>query len=176
MDTNLFSWISDTLLVGVIAGAVAIWGISTQRHIARQRVTFDWVFSMIDNQGWMGPHSRSFSRVVAGPDGLIGWYKSGKKTQEENHSVEIILNLYESYAVGVSSGVIDYEIFLRLCSETTLRHWQIAQPYILQLRKDQNNPSLGLEFEILADRIAGTGKFPKNRSLGFLKTIRKAIS
>lgn len=160
--TDLVSGISDTVLIGAIAGAVAVWGITTQRYIARQRATFDWVFSIAEHDGWMEPHVKTFNNLVKQPGGLIYWAKSGAHTADERHSVHLVLNRHEGFAIGVSTGVIDYEVFTRLNTGSTLRYWEAAQAYVYLMREVVGEKSLGLEFEVLADRIARTGKFPKN--------------
>lgn len=158
----MFSWISDTLLVGAIAVGAAFWGVYSQRRIAKRRATFDWVFLIAEHEGRMEPQIRTFLELAKQPAGLSGWAETINNNSTNTHAIRLILNLYEGYAVGISSGAMDYEVYRRLMRSTTISYWDTVQAFVYRLREVKNIESLYLEFEVLADRIAGTGKFPKN--------------
>lgn len=170
MDANLFSWVSDTLLVGAIALAAAWWGVRSQRRIAKQRATFDWVITIAEQEGRMEPHSKAFADLAGRSGGLVTRAEPSHSSTPETHSIRLILNMYEGYAIGLSSGAMDYEVYRRLMSSATLIYWGAAQAFVYRLREVKGNESLYIEFEVLADKLAETGKFPKNYLEGDLLT------
>jgi hypothetical protein len=138
-----------TLLVGFVAASIAVWGILTQRAIARRRATFDHISKTEADADFIQAR-RTFIELAKQKDGLSPWSSEDCEKTAEVQAIKLILNDFELIAIGVQRGIIDFEFYKRWHRSGVLRHWAYAKPFVEGLRRRTSNSALFHEFEQLA--------------------------
>ncbi len=138
-----------TFIIGAIAAVVALWGIYTQRAIARRRATFDHI-SKTEADGDMIAARRKFVELAKANGGLSKWADEDKEKTEEVQAIKIVLNDFELVAIGIQRGIIDKEFYKRWFKSGVTRHWNYARPFVAALRTRTSNDMLFHEFEQMA--------------------------
>lgn len=152
-------WLGDALFseVGVIflGSIVALYGIVTQRNIARRQYTVDQLFKMEDNVSFLRAR-REFVRLATEQQfGLVEFAKDENLHPRETSVIRRVLNNYELIGIGVQRGTIDLRVFRLWGASDTLRHWAYAAPFIYELRRQLRNDRVYREFENLVDLVRG---------------------
>jgi hypothetical protein len=148
-----------TLLVGTIGAAVAIWGVLTQRAIARRRATLDHL-SRGELDGDLIAANSDFVRL-AKDGGLEIWADESKQNTKEVQSIKTVLNDQELISIGIQRGIIDYKLYRMWNRTGVIRRWTYAEPFVKKLRERSNNDALYHEFEEMARWMKGT--MPRRR-------------
>lgn len=141
------AWV--TLLIGIIAASIAVWGIMTQRAIARRRATFDHI-SRTEADADFIQARRTFIELAKRKEGLSSWSSEDCEKSAEVQAIKLILNDFELIAIGIQRGIIDFEFYKRWHRSGVLRHWAYAKPFVESLRSRTSNSALFHEFEQLA--------------------------
>jgi hypothetical protein len=121
------------LLTGGIAALVAIWGVISQRNIARRQHTMEHM-AKTDNDNDMIDARRMFIQMAKQATGLVSYADADKEHTPESEAIRLVLNDFELTAVGIQMGVMDYEFYKRYNRGTVIRYWNHAAPYIYALR------------------------------------------
>lgn len=148
-----------TLLVGVVGAAVAIWGVLTQRAIARRRATLDYLSRGELDSDLIDAH-RVFVRL-AKDGGLELWADESKQNEKEVQSIKTVLNDQELISIGIQRGIIDYKLYRMWNRTGVIRRWSYAEPFVKKLRERLNNDALYHEFEEMARWMKDT--MPRRR-------------
>lgn len=138
-----------TSIIGILATVVAIWGIFTQRAIARRRATFDHI-TKTDADSDIIKARRSFIELAKQSDGLAKWAAEEHEKSDEVQSIKIVLNDFELIAIGIQRGIIDAEFYKRWHRSGVLNYWKHASPFVAALRARTGNEMLFYEFEQMA--------------------------
>jgi hypothetical protein len=149
------------LFMGLLAAAVAVWGVHTQRAIARRRATLDYISRGLSDQGFLDAH-RKFIELAKDPGGLAPWAAEDKEKTCEVQSIRTVLNEFELVAIGIQRGIIDYELYIRWFRSGAILYWRHAAPFVLSLRARVQNDALYHEFEEMV-RWLKTGHMPRRR-------------
>lgn len=149
-----FPWSAAATLVAALIGAgVAIWGIKTQRLIARTRATVDFIARSEADRDMIDAR-RTFNRLVAQTDGLLPLGAESARGTADVEQVRLLLNEFELIAIGIRRGIIDYDLYRRWYRAGALTVWREAEPLIMHIRRRTDNHRLYAEFEALKDRLA----------------------
>jgi len=144
---------AGALIIGGIAALVAIWGVVTQRIIARRRATMDVLFSS-EGDGALLLARKEFRRLVKEAGGLAQWAEADKIDSNESAAILTALNQHELAAIGIQRGIFDLEIYRRWNKTSVIQTWDRAAPFVLALRARVQNHDIYCEFEALAWRLA----------------------
>jgi hypothetical protein len=138
-----------TIILGVVASVIAIWGVASQRAIARRRATFDHI-TKTEADSDVIEARRKFIELAKHPDGLTKWAAEEHEKSTEVQKIKIVLNDFELIAIGIQRGIIDAEFYKRWHRSGVLNHWKYASPFVAALRARTGNDMLFYEFEQMA--------------------------
>ena len=183
----------STLAVGTVGTLVALWGIYTQRAIARRRATLDLLVKQETDKDIIEATNFFISVCKAGK--LLDYIpkncetvetdlpqkpqaaKATNQTKLEDHEIQenkiskskgidhirLVLNQFEIIAVGIEFGIIDYDIFKTWHEHGTISKWNASHKYIHEVRQVTGNYRLYAEFETLVSWLKGKGPPKKGR-------------
>lgn len=83
----------------------------------------------------------------------------GTKTAYLNHKkqeIVLLLNFFESLAIGESVGIYDLEIIKLSRKQQTIHTFELSKKYIYDLRKEFNNDNLFINLENLSKKLSYT--------------------
>lgn len=145
--------------VALLAIAIAVWGVISQRALSRKQVTFEQL-ARSEADGSFQAALRTFNAESRTEDGLAPWaLKEREGTAEQKHIVTI-LNDFELFSIGIQRGIIDGALYKQLNRGAVLYAWDNAQPFIAALRRRTGNDKLYYEFEEMA-RWMRENRLPK---------------
>ena len=140
-------------LTAVLAGVLAIWGIITQRIVARRSATLDYLSRMDSDNDLISARSL-YNKAAKKEGGLAKLASQEKRDEPELQAVRLVLNELERLAIGIQFGILDREFVCRHGRGTIKRDWSQTAPFIYKLRAEYDNPALYHEFEDLARSLA----------------------
>lgn len=140
-------------LTALVAGALAIWGIITQRVVSRRAATLEFL-SRMDSDNDLITARSAFVKASRQPGGLAVLADLDKRDEEDARAVRLVLNENERIAIGIQFGILDREFVCRHGRGTLLRDWSLAAPFVYKLRQEYQNPALFHEFEDLARALS----------------------
>ena len=149
------------LISGGVGAVVAVWGLLSQRSIARRRTTFDHIAAS-ERDGYMIKARQKFIELAKAPDGLAKWAAEDKEQTEEVQCIKIVLNELELVAIGIQRGIIDAELYKRWFKSGVIHHWRHAEPFVSVLRNRTGNHAFFHEFQEMA-RWFQDDKMPHRR-------------
>jgi hypothetical protein len=141
-----------TLAFGVL---VAVVSVLEARRVARKKQTADTLL-----------YSRSNEQVTAGLRFIREVHESPQKNMraladdmaanaEELGRMIVVLNFYETVAVGIREGIYDEAMWKRAQHRQIVVLWQRVEQLVKNLRTKQSHLTLYQELEILAKRWEG---------------------
>ncbi len=151
--------------VPAIAAIIAIWGVITQRLIARRKATIDFLNDAEKDQDVIKARKK-FIELTRRPGGLVDLAEPDKRGSDDAEAVRLVLNQYELISIGVQRGILDLVILKLFSRGAILTSWDKAAPFILALREKTHNPNLFYEFEQLAWWLKETKRPKRSRWLG----------
>lgn len=152
----------------LIAGSIALWGVLSQRAIARRTLTLNHMRSL-DSDKDMIAARKKFIELAGKPEGLTPWADPGKESSEEVQAIRLVLNDFELIAVGIQFGTIDYEFYRRYNRSTVIKYWYAAAPFVYSVRKQIKSNVIYHEFEEMARWFEDNR--PPKRSVGLRRYI-----
>lgn len=155
-------------LIGLLAASIAIWGVLTQRAMARRRATMDHIAKTSIDQD-MIKANRKFIALAKEPSGLAKWAAAEHEGTEEVEALRLVMNDIELIAVSIQFGIMDFDYVKRFQHGTIVKYWNAAAPLVYALRTRTGSNTVYLEFEQLHEWIAGA-KRPK-RSIWWKKVF-----
>ncbi len=148
-------------LIALIAAIVAIWGIISQRALARKQLTFQHL-AQSESDGSFQKALKIFSHESKNPAGLEIWATKEKEGTEEQKAIVTILNWFELASIGIQMGIVDAPLFQKLNAGHTVFCWNRAQAFVSALRARTGRKAIYHEFEELA-RWLERDSLPKRR-------------
>lgn len=139
-------WIQTTAII--VTGIAAVISIRTNGRSSQHRATIDLLLAQKTDQNLIDA-----KKVVS------NLHKNGEFTElacrammddPRRASILVILNNYEFIALGIREGALDGRIYKRACYSQLLRDWRAMNPFIVELRTQNNIETLFQEFEYLA--------------------------
>lgn len=128
---------------------IAVWGVFTQRAIARRRATFDHIAKTEGDADILSAR-KHFVELAKGDGGLARWAGGEHEKTKEVQSIRLVLNDFELIAIGIQRGIIDGEFYRRWFKSGVVHYWRHAAPFVAALRTRTSNPMLYHEFEQMA--------------------------
>lgn len=148
--------VGAVLITGGVAALIALWGVASQRALARRRATVDYITRLESDKDVLEANQR-FIELAKAPGGLAPYAEEDREKEPDTQKIKVVLNTYELVAIGVQRGVMDFELYKRWHCGGVLRYWGYAKPFAERLRERTGNQALYHEFEVLA-RWMGNGK------------------
>lgn len=146
-DHDTTTAIATTTILAVI---VAVWGVVSQRAIARRQLTYQQIVKFLTDKDVIDAR-RKFIEIAKSNDGLSPYAASDKETSIEHQQINLTMNFFELFSIGVQKGVIDYDLFKMWNRSTVIQYWNYARPFATALRTRLGNDLLFCEFEQLAN-------------------------
>lgn len=151
--------VEATLLCSAVAAILAIWGIVTQRIVARRRATLDHV-TRVDTDVDLIEARDQFAELSKADGGLARWAAPQHLGSPEVRAIRLILNENERLAIGIQFGILDIAFIKRHSQGPILRDWELASPFVMALRAKTGRQALFHEFEDLVDKLR-TDRLPR---------------
>jgi Domain of unknown function (DUF4760) len=149
-------------LLPAVGAIVAIWGVLTQRAVARRRATMDHM-ARVDMDNDMIAARKDFITLAKAPGGLALWAETEHEASDEMAAIRLILNDFELVSVAIQYGIMDYD-FYKLYNHGTVRaYWEASAPFIHALRQRKGRRTLFHEFEDMACWIDKGLRPPRKR-------------
>ncbi len=154
--------VGAVFVTGGIATVVAVWGVLSQRAIARRQVTLDHIAHLESDRDIIEARRR-FVELAKLPGGLAAWAEEDKEQTEEALAIGRILNSYELISIGIQRGIIDYELFRRWHRVSAIKYWERGAPFVMCIRDRLRNDMFFHEFEQLTGWLKGNKKPPRRK-------------
>jgi hypothetical protein len=149
-------------VTALLAAAIAVWGIITQRVVSRRLATLDY-FSRVDNDRDIVEARKLFVKLTSEGYDLMAIADPSKYDTEEAGAMRLILNENEKLAIGIQFGILDKEFVKRAVKGTVIRDWQLSAPFVYKVRAATGRDMIYHEFEELA-RVLSDNRKPQRSS------------
>ena len=144
---------------------IAIWGIISQRSIARRRATLDHIVRSQGDGDLIGAR-QTFISLAKEPGGLAIWAEADREKSRETQSIALVLNEFELLAIGMQRGIIDFELYRRFNRSGVIHYWNHAAPFVHALRARVDNQMIYHEFEELKRWMEDSAPPKRNHWIG----------
>lgn len=159
--------VGAVFVTGFVASLIAVWGVLSQRAIARRQSTLSYI-SHLESDHDIIRARQIFVTAAKQAGGTAQWADAEQEDTEEALAIGRVLNSYELIAIGIQRGIIDYELFKRWHRSSAIRYWERGAPYVMRLRARLNNDMFYHEFEQMVGWVKGSSKPPiRRRWAGF---------
>lgn len=158
--------VGAVFVTGAIASLIAIWGVLSQRAIARRQVTLDHISHLESDRDIIEARKR-FVELAKQAGGLAKWAESDQEQTDEALAIGRILNSYELISIGIQRGIIDFELFKRWHKSSAIKYWERGAPFVMCIRQRLNNDMFFHEFEQMVGWFKGDAKPPRRRPGSF---------
>lgn len=150
-----------SIAASLIAAIIAIWGVITQRVIARRRATIDYITRQ-QSDGDLILARQKFIELSKDAAGLAHWAAEANENTEQAGYIRLVMNEHELIAIAIQKGVIDYGMYKRWNKSSTIKYWNHGAPFVMALRHRLGNPAIFHEFEELVGWLLDKeNKMPK---------------
>lgn len=139
-------WVQTTAIV--VTGATAIWSIRANGKSSRHRATIDLLLAQKTDESLI--QAKKVMAALHENDEFTALACKDKNKDPKRASILVILNNYEFIALGIREGALDEKIYKRAYCSMLMRDWEAMKPFVMELRRQNNMPTLFQEFEYLA--------------------------
>jgi hypothetical protein len=153
-------------VTAAIATVIAIWGVISQRQIARRQNTMAHITNSESDKDLIKARQQ-FITLAKASGGLAPWADADKEQTDEAQAIRLILNDFELISISIQFGVMDNALIRRFERGSIIRYWFYAAPYVYALRGRLGSDSLYHEFEEMA-RWMKTKNMPRRSYLSRL--------
>lgn len=144
------SEVEAILVTALVAALIAIWGIITQRTVARRLATIERIAELEADRDMIKAREK-FNEISAPGGKLAHSWKPEDLSAEELDAIRLVLNDFELTAIGIQHGILDFNIVKQFQKGTMLRDWARAAAFVKSLRTELNRPLIYYELETLVD-------------------------
>lgn len=148
------------LVTGLLAAIVAIWGILSQRAIARRQVTLEYLLKT-ENDKDLFAAKIEFNELAKAPEGLEKYASEQEQASAQAKAIRHVLNDLELAAIGIEKGIIDFSLYSRWCRSGVIKKWNQSETFIHKLRARTGNEALMREFEAMVGWLKGSKKLKR---------------
>ncbi|MEN9463883.1 MAG: hypothetical protein RL217_64 [Pseudomonadota bacterium] len=149
----LSDWISiiQTAAI-VITGIAAVATLRTNSKLSRHRATIELLLAQRTDER-LFEAKQAMSDLHRNPDiSITALACKGMESDANRQHVLTVLNNYEFIAVGIREKALDEYVYKRAQFSTVLRDWKATKAFIIELRNQNNIPTLFQEFEYLYNK------------------------
>jgi Domain of unknown function (DUF4760) len=154
--------VGAVFVTGGLASLIAIWGVWSQRAIARKQATISYI-SHLESDRDIIQARETFVRLAKEPGGLAIWAEADKEQSLEALAIARILNSYELISISIQLGMMDYQLFRRWHCASAMKYWKHGAPFVMKVRERLNNNNFFHEFEEMDRWFNGNKKPPRRR-------------
>ncbi len=155
MDFNIIAGLGTCLFTGYLA--FFAWSqLKELRKQHKQKATIDLLISNNSNayyrerrQKYMALRDKgeNFTALAC----LLDKTATPTKEQtEQNFIVLDVLNSIEFICVGIEEELFDEAVYKRMSKSSVIKDWNTLKPYIMEIRRINNNDKIFCEFEKIA--------------------------
>jgi hypothetical protein len=140
------------LIAAAAAAIIAMWGIESQRRIARRQKTVEHI-SHVDRDHDMIKARLEFIALAQSKDKMVEYGKLQDPNEEQQKTltnIRLVLNDFELISVSIQQGVMDNTLYHQFHRGTVIEYWKSARPFVDAVREQYNNSKLFYEFEMLS--------------------------
>lgn len=134
------------LLSGFVAACIAVWGILSQRAIARRRAALDYIARSESDRDLIAARKQF---IELAKDDIAQWASEDKEKTEQAQSIRIVLNDFELISIGIQRGIIDYKLYRMWLKSSTRKYWDRGKPFVQAIRDRTQKDTYYHEFEEL---------------------------
>ena len=135
-------WIQTGALFASVIGA--LWIVWSRERSERRRATVDLLIEQLKDEALVS--AKLFVRAES--SNLIRFLSN--KDADEYRQIIRVLNNYEFIASAIRERALDDELYKRNQWTIVVRYWQSLEPFVTELRRQDQHPTLFQEFEALA--------------------------
>jgi hypothetical protein len=137
------------LASALIGGTIALWAILSNRQLARQKNSMDFINSY--NEGAdiakaQAEVKKLDKNTTASMQDLITEEKLNSETVQH---IRNVLNYYEVMAICINRKIYDDEIIKETLYSTVTQVWNICEPFITELRIKKSRETAYQELELM---------------------------
>lgn len=158
MDLNVIAGLGTCLFTGYLA--LFAWSqLKEQRKQHKQKATIELLINNNSNSYYrrrrqvymkMRDQGANFTSLACA---LSPNCSSNNEIKRQNFIVLDVLNSIEFICVGIKENLFDEAVYKRMSKSSVIKDWQTLKPYIMELRRiNNNNTKLFCEFEWLATK------------------------
>ena len=138
------AWVqTGALIISAIGAVLIIW---SRAKSERRRATVDLILEQTTN-----PELRQARIFVKRERGNLLQFLGNRDAQEYRNCM-LVLNHYEFIAAALREGALDEDLFKRMQWTVVTRDWHSLCPFIFELRRRDDHPTLFQEFQWLAKK------------------------
>ncbi|SEG47121.1 protein of unknown function [Oceanospirillum linum] len=146
-------WVQTAAIV--LTAFFAAWAVFSARQMTRRKNSADVIFNS-KNDKKLRDGIKTISQLHKDSTVELAQFaydlSNDQTKRDQAASINYVLNYYEYVAVGVKRGIYD-EAILKDSSYSTLVHmYEFCQPYIENVRRQNQRPTTWCEFEALAQK------------------------
>jgi hypothetical protein len=156
---------ANTIVIGataLLAAIIAVWGVISQRAIARRQMTYEQIIKFITDDDLIKAR-RKFMELARSADGLKKYAAKENEISEETQSIILTLNFFELISIGIQRGIIDYELFKMWGKTSVVQIWSYAHAFVEPFRERLGNDMLFHELQSMAGWFKASSAPPKRR-------------
>lgn len=144
-----------TYIIGLIAAIIAIYGILSQRQIARRTNTLEYIRSQEADTDVIKARNNFLNLAEKLNDIAETEHEQSKLIFpdlkfDDIQNIRMVLNEYELISIGIQNGVLDFKMYRDWNKKNIIDHWDISNKYIEVIRTNKNR-KIYREFEKLKD-------------------------
>lgn len=140
------------LASALIGAGVAIWGILSNRKIARLKNSRDLLLDFNSDPVVDEFEAAYSSRLKKAPKHELQQLATTKLGERDSHLIREMLNRYEGMAVGIKNRVYDEMMLKESLYSTVIDTWETLLPYVEERRRQTGKHTFFMELEALVRR------------------------
>lgn len=132
--------VAAVILAALMAGAIAIWAIRSQRASARRHATIAFIQQSEGDREIIEARQRFIA--LASENGKLAEIADRPFDDDDMSAVRRTLNQFELVSTAIQFDVFDLELYRRWNKTTVLRYAKLAKPFIDRLQERLENRSI----------------------------------
>ena len=137
------------ILSSTVAIIIALFSMSTQKKISRQKETIDSIIRIQMEPEYITV-TQTFMRLRAEESMIDILHSEKRRDTEDRYALIVFLNHYELLCIAMRKGVIDEKLFCLYHRGVLIHHWHDAREYIKAARIKTENEKAYNHFETFA--------------------------
>ncbi|WP_111637444.1 DUF4760 domain-containing protein [Marinomonas shanghaiensis] len=140
----------DTCILAATALA-ALYSIRRNTVINRRRATVDLVLHQKNDNDLKA--ANDIVNPLLRAKSITKYSDQEYKNSDQRKAILTVLNNYEFIATGIKEEAFDFRLYKRMRYNMVVRDWVEFEPFVIEMRKTVQHPTLYQEFESLVKRL-----------------------